>query len=205
MKFTVEKSAFVEALASVQSVVPSRSTLQILSNAMLKAEDGAVVLSTTNLDVSIRCSIAAKVDEPGATTLPVKRLSGIVRELRDGAIEISVDSGDTATIQSGASFFKIVGLSVRDFPPIPEPESKVCFTLGADVFREMLRKTSYAVSEDESRRIITGVLLAFKDGKLTTVATDGRRLALVEHEVEFPPEIETELVLPAKRDRKSVV
>lgn len=198
MKFTVEKAAFIDALASVQSVVPARSTLQILSNAKLKAEDGVIVISTTNLDVGIRCSVAAKVDEPGETTLPVKRLVGIVRELGGSAVEVSVDSNDTASIQCGASFFKIVGLSVRDFPTLPEPDGKVNFTLGAAVFREMLRKTSYAVSSDESRRVITGVLLAFKNAKLTTVATDGRRLALAEHEVEFPPEIETEMVLPIK-------
>ena len=198
MKFTVEKSSFLEALLSVQNVVPARSTLQILSNALFKAEDGVLSVCTTNLDVGIRCMVPAKIDEAGATTLPIKRLVGIVRELGDGAIDVEVDDNDTAKLRSGSSFFRIVGLAVRDFPPLPQPESKVCFTLPSEVFREMLRKTSYAVSEDESRRIITGVLLSFKDAKLTVVATDGRRLALVEHEVEFPPEIENELVLPAR-------
>lgn len=198
MKFTVEKSTFLEALLCVQNVVPARSTLQILSNAMFKAEDGMLTISTTSLDVSIRCSISAKIDEEGETTLPIKRLVGIVRELSEGAVDISVDSNDTATLQSGAAFFRIVGLSVQDFPEIAKADSSVCFTLPASVFREMLRKTSYAVSEDESRHVLTGLLLSFKDGKLTIVATDGRRLAMVEQEVEFPPEIETDMILPSK-------
>lgn len=198
MKFTVEKSSFLDALLSVQSVVPSRSALQILSNVMIEAEDGMLIISTTSLDVSIRCSVMAKVDEPGKTTLPVKRLVGIVRELSEGAVDVSVDSGDVATLQSGAAFFKIVGMSVRDFPAIATPEGTVCFTISGSVFREMLRKTSYAVSEDESRHVITGLLLSFKDGKLTIVATDGRRLAMVEQELEFPPEIETDMILPSK-------
>ncbi len=198
MKFTVDQTSFSDALRTVQGIVPANPTIQILSNAMLSAEDGLLTVYTTNVDVSIRSTIAAKIDEPGSTTLPVKHLTPIVSELGGGAIDVSVDANDTADIRSGASFFKIIGLTSKDFPKFEEPDTKACFTIGADVFREMLRKTSYAVSEDESRRIINGVLLSFKDGKLTIVATDSRRLALVEREVEFPPEIETEFVLPSR-------
>lgn len=200
MRFTVEKNTFTEALSNVQNVISSRNTLQILSNAIFSAKDGLLTIAAINLEIgiSIRCSIAAKVDEPGTTTLPAKRILGIVRELGDSAIEFSVDSNDTAMIQSGASFFRIAGLPAQDFPEIQEPEGEVSFSLPASLFKEMLRKTSYAVSEDESRRILTGILLSFKDDRLTTVATDGRRLALVEHEMQFPPEIETDIVLPFK-------
>lgn len=198
MKFIVEKSSFLEALTNVQNAVPARGTLQILSNAKIEAVDGSLIITTTNLDMSIRCTVTAKVDEPGATTLPIKRLVSIVRELANVEIEVSVDANNTAAIKSGSSFFKISGLSTNDFPKVPEAENKICFSLNGASFKEMLRKTSYAVSEDESRRIITGVLLAFKDGKLTVVATDGRRLALAEQEVEFPAELETEIVLPSK-------
>lgn len=198
MKFTVEKSSFLETLLGVSSAVPSRSALQILSNAMFEAKDGVLTVTATNLDLSIRCSVAAKVDEDGQTTLPIKRLIGIVRELGDSAIEVTVNDKDCASLKSGSSFFKIVGIPVADFPKFPQPESKAVFAIGAEVFREMLRKTSYAASEDESRHIITGVLLSFRDGKLTIVATDGRRLALVEQELDIPVEMETDVVLPAK-------
>ena len=198
MKFTIDRSSFLEVLSKVQNVVPSRSTLQILSNALLQAENGSLILTTTDLDISVRCKAEAVVEEEGATTLPIRRLVSIVRELSETAISVEVDENDVATLQCGASYFKIVGLPPRDFPPVPVPESSISYQLDGGVFREMLRKTFYAVSMDETRRILTGVLLSFKDGKLTTVATDGRRLALVEHEVEFPPETEKDMVLPCK-------
>lgn len=198
MKFTIERASFLDALLKVQNVVPARSTLQILSNALLVAENGTLTLTTTDLDISVRCKVEAVVEENGATTLPIRRLVSIVRELSDTAIEVSVDDTDTATLQCGSSYFKIVGLPMRDFPPVPQADGTVCFHIDSGVFREMLRKTSYAVSTDETRRILTGVLLSFKDGKLTTVSTDGRRLALVEHEIEFPPETECDIVLPSK-------
>ena len=198
MKFTIERASFLEALQKVKNVVPSRSTLQILSNALLVAEDGGLTLTTTDLDISVRCKVPAVVDEPGSTTLPIRRLVSIVSELSDAAIEVAVDDTDTATVQCGSSYFKIVGLPQRDFPPVAEPDGTVFFRIDSGVLREMLRKTSYAVSLDETRRVLTGVLLSFRDGKLTTVATDGRRLALVEHEIEFPPETERDIVLPSK-------
>ena len=195
MKFTIERASFLDALQKVQNVVPARSTLQILSNALLVAEDGGLTLTTTDLDISVRCKVEAVVEEAGATTLPIRRLVSIVRELSDAAIEVAVDDTDTATVQCGSSYFKIVGLPRRDFPPVPEADGTVFFRIDSGVFREMLRKTSYAVSTDETRRVLTGVLLAFRDGKLTTVATDGRRLALVEHEIEFPPETDPVFLL----------
>lgn len=198
MRFSVKRSSLLEGLQKVQNVVAVRSTLQILSNALLKAEDGRLWLTTTDLDISVRCSVEAEVTEPGATTLPLRRLLGITRELSEGRVEISVNDEDQAELESGSSFFRILGLSMREFPPIPAPEGRFCYTLDQGVFREMLRKTSYAASADETRQVLNGVLMAFADGKLTMVATDGRRLALVEHEVEFPPEGEAEMVLPSK-------
>ncbi len=198
MRFTIARSSFLEALLKIQNVVAARSTLQILSNVMIKAEGDALQLTTTDLDISVRCSVAAKIADEGATTLPVRRLVGIVRELPEQEIEIVVSDDDIATVQCGSSYFKIIGLAVREFPPIPMPEGSFCYRIEAGTLREMIRKTSYAVSGDETRRVLTGILMAFKDGKLTLVATDGRRLALAEQEIEFPPESETEIVLPSK-------
>jgi DNA polymerase-3 subunit beta len=198
MKFTIARSKFLDALQKVQNVVGARSTLQILSNALIRAEGGRLHLTTTDLDISVRCSVEAEITEEGSTTLPVRRLVSIVRELSDQAIEIEINDEDVATLQCGSSFFKIIGLPQRDFPPVPDSEGTSCYRLESVVLREMLRKTSYAVSTDETRRVLTGILLAFKDGKLTMVATDGRRLALVEQEVEFPAEAEAEFVLPSK-------
>jgi DNA polymerase-3 subunit beta len=198
MKFSIVRSTFFEALQKVQNVVPAKSTLQILSNALIQAEDGQLCITTTDLDISVRCYIDCEIDQPGSVTLPIRRLTSIIRELDDGIIMVEIDDNDVASLQSGSSFFKIYGLPIHDFPPIPEAEGKYCFNIDQGVFREMLRKSSYAASQDETRIILNGVLLSFKDSKLTTVATDGRRLALVEQEVEFPAEAECEVVLPTK-------
>lgn len=198
MKFTVERTSFLEALQKVQNVVPTRSTLQILSNVKLEASGDTLVITTTDLDLSIRCTINAVIESEGATTLPVRRITNIVRELSSAEIAFEIDENDNAFIRSGSSYFKIKGLPEVDFPKTPEIDGNICYHMNSGVVREMLKKTSYAVSTDETRRVLTGVLLSFKDGKLTTVATDGRRLALVEYGVDFPPEFERDILLTTK-------
>lgn len=198
MKFSIVRSKFLDGLQKVQNVVSGKGTLQILQNALFQAEDGRLCITTTDLDISERCFVECEIEQPGSTTLPIRRLSSIIRELDEGKIMVEVNEDDVATVQAGSSYFKIIGMSVRDFPPVPAPEGQFCYRIDQGVLREMLRKTSYAVSQDETRRVLNGVLMAFKDNGLTMVATDGRRLALVEHEIEFPPEAEAEMILPTK-------
>ena len=198
MKFTVTKGALLNALQAVQNVVTGRSTLPILSNVLISADKSETWLTTTDLDVTIRCKIEADVVKAGATTLPVRRLASIVRELPDQPIEMDVDDKDVAKLECNASYFKIIGLSEDEFPPVPKAEGKQCFTIDQGVFREMMKKTAYAASNDETRLVLNGVFLSFRAGKLTMVATDGRRLALVEHEVEIPKEAEIDMILPNK-------
>lgn len=193
------KTALLEGLQRVQNVVSIRSTLPVLSNVLIAAEKNAVLLTTTDLDVTIRCTVEANVEKSGTTTLPVRRLSGIVRELGDVNIEIEVDDKkNAAKVECGSSFFKILGLPEDEFPPVPQSGGKYAYKLDQGVFREMLRKTAYAASTDETRYVLNGVLLSFKGGKLTVVATDGRRLALVEHETDVPKEAEKDMILPSK-------
>jgi len=198
MKFSIIRSKFLEGLQTVQNVVSAKGSLQILSNALIQVEDGKLCMTTTDLDISERCYVECDVEVPGSTTLPIRRLAGIIRELDESKIMFEVNEDDVASVQCGSSYFKIIGLPTRDFPPIPDADGKMCYRIDQGKFKEMLRKTCYAASQDETRRVLNGVLLAFKDCKLTMVATDGRRLALVEQEVEFPPEADTEMILPTK-------
>ena len=198
MKLKMTKAALLEGLQKVQNVVSIRSTLPILSNVLLTAKDKKLWLTTTNLDVTVRCVVEAEIGKGGSTTLPARRLSNIIRELPDSSIEIAIDDKDCASVECGSSFFKIVGLPESEFPPCPQPEGKFSYTVDQGVFKEMLRKTAYAASVDETRYVLNGVLLSFKDGKLTMVATDGRRLALVEHELEVAREAQADLILPTK-------
>jgi DNA polymerase-3 subunit beta len=198
MKFAIVRSKFLEALQTVQNVVSAKGSLQILSNALIHVEDNQMCITTTDLDMAVKCFVECEGERSGSTTLPIRRVASIIRELDEGRILVDVNEDDVASVQSGSSFFKIIGLPTRDFPPVPAADGKFCYRIDQGAFREMLRKTSYAASMDETRRVLNGVLLAFKGNKLTMVATDGRRLALVEHEIEFPPEAETEMILPTK-------
>jgi DNA polymerase-3 subunit beta len=198
MKLTIEKDVLLEALQKVQSIVGQRSTLPILSNVLLKAEGDTISLTTTDMEVCVKTAAAAEIKEEGGTTLPARRFFSICRELPGGSVEIEVDAKDVATIRCGPSFFKLVGLPEEEFPPLPEFEEGKVYTIDQDVFKDMLQKVGYAASTDETRYILNGALLCFKDEKLTVVATDGRRLALVEQEVEFSEDAEASLVVPTK-------
>lgn len=198
MKFRISKETFLDGLQKVQHVVSSRTTLPILSNVLLVAKDGRLQLTTTDLDVGITGSVEADVEKEGATTLPAKRLVSIVRELPSSEIEVSVDAKNHASIRSGPSFFKIIGLGEGEFPPLPDFSGAKDFKIPQGVLRDGLKKTSYAISTDETRYVLNGIFTSFKDGKMTLVATDGRRLAMVDADLEFPASHETDVIIPSK-------
>ncbi len=198
MKFRISKEAFLDGLQKVQHVVSSRTTLPILSNVLMVAKDGRIQFTTTDLDVGITGSVEAQIDKEGATTLPAKRLVSIVRELPASEVEVSVDSKNHASIRCGPSFFKIIGLSEAEFPPLPNFQGSKEFRIPQQVLRDGLRKTSYAISSDETRYVLNGIFASFRDGKMTLVATDGRRLAMVDSDLEFPASHETDVIIPTK-------
>ena len=198
MKLSVSKEKLIEGLQTVQNVVSTRTTLPILSNVLLEAADGQLRLTTTDLDVGIRGGIEATVEKPGAATLPARRLFTIVRELPSAEILIEVDSKSVASIRCGPSYFKIMGLPQEEFPPLPKFDDAKTFTLRQKDLKDGLKKTAYAISTDETRYVLNGILFSFKDNKLTLVATDGRRLALVDIELEFPRSHEVDIILPTK-------
>ena len=198
MKFSVTKEKLLEGLQQVQNVVSTRTTLPILSNVLLQATDGEVHLTTTDLDVGVRGSFEAEVEKEGATTLPARRLFNIVRELPSSEIQIDVDGKNAASIRSGQSFFKILGLPEEEFPPLPKFEDAKVVTIRQKDLRDGLRKTSYAISSDETRYVLNGLLFSMKENKLTLVATDGRRLAMVDLELEIPRSQEADIIVPTK-------
>ena len=126
------------------------------------------------------------------------RRSPIFKELPANEIEIDVDDKDTASIRAGASFFKILGISEDEFPPLPKFQGNRAYTVEQKLFKSMLQATHYAASTDETRPMLNGVLLSFKGGKLCVVATDGRRMAMWEQEMEISREQEGEWIVPTK-------
>jgi DNA polymerase III subunit beta len=198
MKFSATKEKLLEGLQQVQNVVSTRTTLPILSNVLMQAKGGEVLLTTTDLDVGVRGAFEASVEKDGATTLPARRLFTIIRELPSSEVSIEVDSKNAASIRSGQSFFKILGLPEEEFPPLPKFDSAKVVTIRQKDLRDGLRKTSYAISTDETRYVLNGLLFSFKENKLTLVATDGRRLAMVDIELEFPKSHEADIIVPTK-------
>jgi DNA polymerase-3 subunit beta len=197
MKLKVEKSAILEALKNVQAVVSSKVSLPVLSNILLKGQDGRLTLFATDMDVSVRTSLDAEVKDAGGITVPAKRMLSVFSELRSNDVELEVDEQDVS-ITSGGAFFKIRGMAEEEYPVMPELKDARNYTLEQGVLKEMLRHTSYAAAADDARALLHGVLLSFKGKKLTVVATDGRRMALMEQEVDFPAKAETDMVLPLK-------
>ena len=198
MKFKINQDHFSNGLQQVLNVVASRSTMPILSNVLVEAEKGHISLTTTNLDLGIRCRIKADVSETGSITLPVRKLATIVKELPVNEVFLETSDKNQAKITSGGSLFKIMGIGSEEFPPLPTFENRKVFELAQDEIVSMLKSVSYAQSTDENRYILNGVYFNFADEKLTLVATDGRRLGLTGLELEVSEENAGSLILPAK-------
>ncbi len=198
MKFKINRDHFSNGLAQVLNVVGSKATMPILSNVLIEAEKDQISLTTTNLDLGIRCRIKAEVKEGGSITLPVKRLAGIVRELPNVDVSVDTTAGHQARIASGGSNFRIMGLAADEFPKLPDTAEDKTFSLEQVELATMLANVAYAQSTDETRYILNGVYFNFKDGKLALVATDGRRLALVSKEMPVPAASAGAIILPAK-------
>ena len=182
----------------MQGIAGAKGSLQILQNVLVEAKEKKLYLTTTDLDLSIRSVVDCEVEREGSTTLPAKILFNTIAKAAEGIVDIDVSPEDRALISAGTAVFKLAGMPVSDFPQLPVDGEAYAYDIPQMTLREMLRKTAFAASQDDTRKTLKGVLASFRDGKLTMVATDGRRLALIEHEFEFPESEERELVLPTK-------
>ena len=198
MKFKINKDHFSNGLQQVLNVVGTRAAMPILGNVLIDAQSGHLSLTTTNLDIGIRCRITAEISSEGSITLPVRKLATIVKELPQKEVFVEVESNNQAKITSGGSHFKVMGIGTEDFPPLPSFENQHVFKIEQDELSGMLKSVSFAQSTDENRYILNGVYFNFSDENLTLVATDGRRLALTSFELGANDTDTGSLILPAK-------
>lgn len=199
MKFKISKEHFSTGLRQVTNVVSSKPQMAVLNNVLIKAEGGSVMLTTTNLELGIRCSIKAEVEEAGEITLPVKKLAAIINSMPQQEVTVESSDGQTARIRSGRSDFnRFNGLKAEDFPALPSFVDQHSYELPPQELALMLRSVSYAQSTDENRYILNSVFFSFSEGKLSLVATDGRRLALISRDMKIDREDEGSIILPAK-------
>src|SRR6266487_3905025 len=198
MNLTIAKDQLLNGLQAVQNVVSTRTTLPILSNVLMRAEGDRLEFTATDLDVTIVCGVEAKVAKAGASTVPVKKLFGIARELNGTEIDMEVDDKNVCSLRCGPSFYKINGLSADEFPPLPQFKEDKKVTLPQETVKSMLRKTSFAISTDEARYVLNGIFFSLENHMMTLVATDGRRLAKVDEEVDVSEKSYGKFIIPAK-------
>ena len=176
MKFTITRQNLHNGLAAVSASIPSKTTLPVLSNILFEAREDGVWMSGTDLDVSVRVKVPADVKTPGSLTAPGKKLQEITRELPDQPVEVST-RGDQIELKCGHSNFKFNGLPAEEFPSLPQMGFDEGWGVSAKDLHQLIHHTSFAVSTEESRPILNGVLWELRDGSMRMVATNGHRLA----------------------------
>src|SRR5215468_2452233 len=179
MEFTVSKADLVRELNLSQGVVEKKTTIPILSNVLIEAKGGRVILTATDLELGVRCSCPAKVKKEGAGTVPAKKLLDYVRLLPDTELTIKFLDNNWASITCGRSRTKMAGMSRESFPELPQmPEATN--QLSAGMLSSMISKTIFAISMEESRFTLNGALLVIRPDGVVMVSTDGHRLAYIE-------------------------
>ena len=197
MKLQINRDHFSSALQLVSSVVGTRKTMPILQNVLLEAKGEALHLTTTNLDLGIRCAVKANVESEGTVTLPVKDLARIVRELADIEVNLDTSGGTKATITTRGSVFNVVGMDSKEFPPLPELTESKEFAISRTKLSSMLKSISYAQSINEERYMLKGVFFQLSENELSLVATDGRRLAVTSEKSSNFDGLTGEFILPS--------
>ena len=177
MKFSIEREAIHKELQMANRVVPVRSTLPILTCVLLNVEDSKLRISSTDIEVTISSEVDVGNSENGSVAIQSKLLNDIIGVLPQGELTLSSDEKNFVTIECSSGSYSIAGKSPEDFPAVPVLEDGETIKINNEMMHRIIEKTAFAVSADMLRPALTGVLFEFKDDKLTTVATDGHRLA----------------------------
>ncbi len=214
MKVSIEKNELLKGIQAVIDIVPSKTALPVLSNILIEANNGSdVCLSATDLDISITCKLSATIEDPGATTVPARKFSEIVRELPDESLSLTAEEGRvTLQRQSGTEgTYALMSVPADDFPELPseiegpeiaflsdEDEDSENASADSNVLSEMISKTVFAVSRDETRPVLTGVLWQIGNGRMTMVATDGHRLVKYSRIQDGLPDDNRDAIIPPR-------
>jgi DNA polymerase III subunit beta len=181
MKLQMARDELLRGMGRVQAIVDRRGTLPILTNALLEASDGSLKLAATDLEVGVTCHQPAQVSAPGRVTIGAKKLYEIVRELEDSEVELEARSDARVEITAGKARFSLLAISPEEYPTLPSDDGVVFAQIDGSLLADMIDRTLYATSTDETRYNLNGILVELtSEGRLCFVATDGHRLAKVE-------------------------
>lgn len=196
MNIVCDKSLLSAAIDGVGKAVTLRSSIPALEGILLKAEGFQLTLTGYDLEMAITTTIEANVREAGEIVLSAKLLGDMVRRLPGGDVSIYTNDTGSATVKGGVAEFDILAMSASDYPDLPNPGADRTLTIKAGMLRDMIEKTIYAVSQDDKKPAHTGELFAIEEDKLTVVALDGYRLAIVERPIQAEKHIR--IIIPAK-------
>ncbi len=183
MEVVLDRDAFLKGLQMVHNIVEPRQTLPILANVLIEADGEAARVTATDLEVGARVAVPARVAAKGAITLAARKLAEIVRELPAASLTMKVGDNAAVTLRCAGVSYRLVGLPADDFPAVVPAAPPAWLTVEAGMLRDMLAQTSFAVSHDESRFALNGVLFVLQPKELRLVATDGHRLAVASRAV----------------------
>ena len=198
MKFTVNREKLAKALQKVGSIIGSRSMLPVLSNILIECRDNTLKLDSTDLEMRMSTSIECNVETEGSTTVPAKKLMALVSRFTADEVSFDIDENNHIKIECGTGRFTLLGLPADEFPGAIDINVVKNIKVDESIFKVMLNSITYAVSPDDSRKVLTGILIATQGNVLTMVATDGKRLALNERAVEAIDGSDGECIVPLK-------
>ncbi len=202
MNFTIEKEVFLKGLARIQGIVEKRNTIPVLSNVLLEGKDGELCLTATDLEVGMQSTYPAQIRKPGKITVSAKKLYEIIKELPDSEISFNAKDNCWIEVECGKAQFNIVGLSADEFPNFPKPDKTNFISLESSLCKEMIEKTFFAISQDESKYNLNGIFCQVQEdtNQLRLVATDGHRLSMIDKAIEKneSEELTRGVILPRK-------
>lgn len=199
MDICVDKNELLNKISLGVNICSSKTTtLPILSNLLLETQKNKLRIIATDMEVGVLTTIKTETKEEGSVTVPARKFHDIIKELPDGEVEIQVSKNHTVQIKSGKSIFKVMGIDKEDYPHLPEPTLENAIEIEQAIIKEAIQLTNFAVSRDETRYVLNGVLFSVKGDIFRCVSTDGRRLAYFETKLSEKQKKEIEIIIPTK-------
>ncbi len=198
MKVIVSRAELAVLIGKIQSVVPSKPMIPILTNILFETHDNQITISSTDLTVSMRAHTDAEVIEEGGITLPARRFFQLIREITVPQIKIQSTTGEIVFISAGSSKFRIHGMHKSEFPSLPDLSDARHFSVNSSNFKETLSRASFAAAREDSRHVLNGICTNIRDGHAIFVGTDGKRLAKVITTIELQDTLSNNYLIPLK-------
>jgi DNA polymerase III subunit beta len=198
MRFTISREKLQEGLAMVAASIPSKTTLPVLANILIETTDKGIRLSGTDLDIAVSTEVSADVEVAGAVTVPAKKLTEIARELMPSPIKIAAVGEQRVTLECGQSRFKLLGIPRDEFPTFPSVRFADAWRIKSADLHQLISHTLFAVSTEESRPILNGILWELRPDRMRMVATNGHRLAKMDVPISGSGAGSSDLIVPPK-------